>query len=140
MKGKRGDVADRHMLAVSGVYCVCADAGASRSIVLPHTGAHERGTDSMVWGKGGVHTHTHTHFGWKPRLFQHRLCVSLAVCQPNQAESDCGIVGFYLQFPASSHAHMNTYRIIQAKHVYYSLHSKFIFSLSLSLYKYLQKI
>lgn len=23
MKGKRGDVADRHMLAVSGEYCVC---------------------------------------------------------------------------------------------------------------------
>ncbi len=71
MKGKRGDVADRHMLAVIGVYCVCADAGASCSIVLPHTGAHEQGTDSVVWGKGGVHTYTHkhTHFGRKPRLF-----------------------------------------------------------------------
>ncbi len=60
MKGNRGDVADRHMLAAIGVYCVCADAGASCSIVLPHTGAHEWGTDSVVWGKGGVHTYTHT--------------------------------------------------------------------------------
>ncbi len=90
-----------------------------------------RAQTAWCGGKGVfTHTRTNTHtLAGSQGFFQHRLCVSLVVCQSNQAESCCGIVGFYLQFPALSHAHMNRYRIIQAKYVYYNLCLKCYLSL-----------
>lgn len=100
---------------------------------LTRAGHRQRGVVCVCGGgKGCAHMNAQTHILAESQgFFQHRLCVSLAVCQSNQSESDCGTVGFYRQFPALSHAHMNTSRIIQSKREFYNLLLK-LYSLSLS--------
>jgi len=76
MKGKRGDVADRHTLAVSGVYCVswCSSIMlyCSSSHWSPQAGHRQRG-GVCVRERGGegvcTNERTNTLFGRKPRLF-----------------------------------------------------------------------
>lgn len=101
---------------------------------LTRAGHRQRGVGGVcvVGGKGCAHMNAQTHtLAESQGFFQHRLCMSLAVCHSNQSESDCGTVGFYRQFPALSHAHMNTSRIIESKREFYNLLLK-LYSLSIS--------
>jgi len=88
MKGKRGDVADRHTLAVSGVYCVswCSSIMlyCSSSHWSPQAGHRQCGgvcERERERGGRGVHKWTHKHTLWqKAKAFSSTGCACLLLC------------------------------------------------------------
>lgn len=133
MKGKRGDVADRHADRKWRVLCVPMLEHHALLFFLTRAGHRQhRLVCGCVCVGGGVHMNAQSHtLAESQSFFLHQLCVSLAVCQSNQSESDCGIVGFFGSFQYCL-VHMNTSRIIQSKHTFYNFLLKLYF-LSLSL-------